>query len=108
MVLTLGMINRWITNMVFMLTLRCKGFERIESRSLDEPISWSHRVAKFGHWLACSRCRHTVHQLDTIEKVVRSIPKSDPVVLPEDARDRIANRLRSSKHDDASQKSQND
>lgn len=88
------MIKRWFANTVLVLTLRCKGFERIESRSLDEQISWTHYLAKKGHWLACGRCRHTTHQLDAIEKAVRKLPAQDKVSMPQDVRQRIAERMR--------------
>ena len=54
--------------------LSCKETSELVSRSLDERLSWSQRMAVRLHLLMCGACRRFVEQMGVIRRAARGYP----------------------------------
>ncbi len=60
---------------------------------MDRRLCTVDRLAQLGHRLACGPCRKAATRMKLIEEAARSIQPSDPVPLPDEARERIATEI---------------
>ena len=74
--------------------LSCKQASRLISQSLDRPLSWRERFSLRLHLVLCDMCTQFRHQLYTmrmaVRKLTRRIEQDESLVLPQQARARIA------------------
>jgi predicted anti-sigma-YlaC factor YlaD len=54
--------------------LSCKETSELVSRSLDERLSWSQRMAVRLHLLMCGACRRFVEQMGFLRRAARRYP----------------------------------
>mgnify|MGYP003526141018 CR=1 FL=1 len=54
--------------------LSCKETSELVSRSLDERLSWSQRMAVRLHLMMCGACRHFTAQMGFLRRAARRYP----------------------------------
>ncbi|MCP4250021.1 MAG: hypothetical protein GY778_23515 [bacterium] len=83
-----------------LLSAPCTEISRQTSRSLDEPLPRSHRVAIRIHYLYCTACRRYRRQIEKIRQALQAAATDEPgaealsdLTLPPAARERIKRTL---------------
>ncbi len=85
-----------------LLNLPCDGMTRLASESLDRDLNLLERLALRSHVLYCSACRRYLRQIrllrDAMRHLLTQVESGEPfpdTTLPDDARERIKQALRS-------------
>ena len=82
--------------------LSCKQASRLISQSLDRPLSWRERFSLRLHLVLCDMCTQFRHHLHTMRMAVRQltrrIEQDESLVLPQEARSRIAESIAASRN----------
>ena len=85
-----------------LLNLPCEGMTRLASESLDRELNPLERLALRLHMLYCSACRRYLCQItllrDAMRHLLTRLESGEPfpgTALPDDARERIKQALRS-------------
>lgn len=89
--------NRWrrfVRSTRRILTLRCDACQRLESDRLDRRLSLVDAASRWGHLLACRACRRTSIQMGQIEQAIALRTIDYDAKLSDQAKDRIATRMR--------------
>ncbi|MCC5871685.1 MAG: zf-HC2 domain-containing protein [Gammaproteobacteria bacterium] len=79
--------------------LSCREVSRLASERMDRELSWREQIAFYMHLMMCRLCRRYARQLALLQRATGKLRqrRDDPVdwaALPEEARERIARRLR--------------
>ena len=85
-----------------LLNLPCDGMTRLASESLDRELTLIERLALRLHMMYCSACRRYLRQItrlrDAMQHILTRLESGEPLPgsrLPDDARERIKQALRS-------------
>ena len=65
-------MNQW-ARLKRILTLSCAEAAELSSQRLDEPLSWTDKLAWAGHLLVCRSCRRFRRQLDALRTAAQRI-----------------------------------
>lgn len=98
-------MRRTFSILWYVLTLRCEEADRLRAISPPDKLTWWQSLAGFLHTIGCKSCWRARRQLHTLremsqqlaEREVDQPPAAEP--LSTDAKDRIANALRSKLND---------
>jgi predicted anti-sigma-YlaC factor YlaD len=78
--------------------LSCKETSLLASQSLDRRLSWRERIVLRLHLLFCDACRTFANQVAFLRAAARRFGRGanapEPLRLSQDARERIAGKLR--------------
>ena len=83
--------------------INCKEHSRLTSESMDRALSFWDRLSVRIHRWICPPCNQLRNQFDAIRKACRLVPeasddtrgiKKDPIVMPEDACQKMKSALR--------------
>lgn len=79
--------------------LSCKQASRLVSQSLERKLPYRERVALFLHLMVCDACTLFSRQLrllrQAIQRIGRNVEQDTQIVLSDEARKRIADKLES-------------
>jgi hypothetical protein len=80
------------------LSLCCEEAAELSSRRMDEPLSWTDKLAWAGHLLACRSCRrfrrHLAFLRDASGRIAAGMEDATEAVLSDEARARITASIR--------------
>ncbi len=79
--------------------LSCKQVSQLASQSMERKLSYRERFALFLHLMVCDACTLFVGQLkllrQAMQRVGKNVEQDTQIVLPAEARKRIASKLES-------------
>jgi len=84
-------MNQW-ARLKRILALSCEEAAELSSRRMDEPLSWTDKLAWSGHLLVCRSCRRFRRQLAFLREAAGRVASS--VDDPAEAADRLSDERR--------------